>query len=109
MIDRRMKGDIAMISDDEARKLAEEVLEFGSIDAEYQQQIARKLIELLDRQRWIPIAEKIPPTDVELDVLVARFGQGIDVYNGTGSWSNFEPETVTHWRLPLPQPPEQQT
>ena len=98
-----------MISDDEARKLAQkaiDLLEDGE-PLEHEEMhdhlhLAHKLIEILDRQRWIPMEEKMPPTGIELDVFVDGFGQGVDIYNGFGSWSNFEPEEVTHWRLQLP-------
>jgi hypothetical protein len=46
-----------MISDDEARKLAEAVIETpfqGPQATKDADKLARKLIELLDRQRWIP-------------------------------------------------------
>ena len=98
-----------MLSDDESRKLADQLLliwddqflDKDSINGDAVK-LAHKVKELLDRQRWIPMEEKMPPTGIELDVFVNGFGQGVDIYNGFGSWSNFEPEEVTHWRLQLP-------
>jgi len=110
-----------MITDEEARKLAEEVIAFNHhwLD-EYK--LAHKVKELLDRQRWIPVAESLPSTAAHCDILI----QGGDVptaayWNGSdgrqfehwvldNSTEKVPREEVTHWRLsewPIPQPPEQ--
>ena len=52
-----------MISDDEARKLAEawSTIDLATPEGEWNRDIillACKLIELLDRQRWIPVKER---------------------------------------------------
>ena len=97
-----------MISDDEARKLAEEIADEDSTGRI--NKLAHKLIELLDRQRWIPVMEKMP--DTERSILVHG---GVAYFDGD-SWRtltgfNYPGPVirwkVTHW-MPLPQPPEQQ-
>ena len=76
-----------VISDDEARKLAQkaiDLLEDGE-PLEHEEMhdhlhLARKLIELLDRQRWIPVSERLPEMGASVLVLATDFGVGTDEY-----------------------------
>jgi hypothetical protein len=113
-----------MISDTDARKLAESDITKSYLYAERELKLAHKVIELLDRQRWIPLEEGLPSPEAHCDILI----QGGDVptaayWNGSdgrqfeywaldNSTEKVPRGEVTHWRLsewPLPQPPEQQT
>ena len=113
------------LPDDKARKLAEEVLNTGGIDdlSNYEGVVlAHKLIELLDRQRWIPVSERLPKNSCTIPILVNSIRQyTADYYIGHGfkriygAWGveidiSWLPN-ITHWfalnEVPLPQPPEQ--
>jgi hypothetical protein len=130
------------LTDDEARKLVEEVeaevqqlkalrykpKEFV-ISAEDAEQLAHKLIELLDRQRWIPVSERLP--DIREPIEMTGKSGYIAPHNNFVISGFYDPEYRPHspwldstgtqladagwipvyWRylMPLPQTPEQQT
>ena len=108
-----------MISDDEARKLAQEVEkeylslhpDAGLLAREYK--LAHKLIQLLDRQRWIPVSVQTPPDGVQVLTYPgwAAGESGISMDQWSNHYSCFlmcieDGHEITHW-MPLPQPPEQ--
>jgi hypothetical protein len=119
------------LPDDEARKLAELVLdEYSSMhpeDAELieeKKNLARKVKELLDRQRWIPVSERLPSDKTEkfyggpegswgLPVLIiTKFHKNEGILRLFGYfdsddncfYSRGEKFEVDYW---MPQPPEQ--
>jgi len=97
-----------MITDDEARKLAEEVLNYGDVE---KKKLAHKVIELLDRQRWIPVSEILPEIDQYVLWYCPDGHLEIWEIDKDMDWNwckdRYGDETPTHW-MPLPQPPEQQ-
>ncbi len=131
------------MSDQEARKLVEEAAEYFEQDFttahawdfidEKKKQIGIAIRQLLDRQRWIPVSERLPTVNgpavivynAKLNCIlgVARFTTELgDVYEGTDNagepaWDLYSPYSdqgsfpvnpndVTHWQE-QPQPPEQ--
>ena len=106
----------AMISDDEARKLAEELRAYFSLIPPTSQfeidaaKIAHKLIELLDRQRWISVSES-PPHLINVFCYSSQGNMFTANCCKGHLWNlptDYQDDEVTHW-IPLPQPPEQQT
>jgi len=107
-----------MISDDEAVKLAKKVLAHG--DGANFKALAHKIIELIERQRWIPVSERLPPLSdfrpndptrppkTTRKILVAVDDGRVfeTIYTGLGFANVGRDHSVTHW-MPLPQPPEQ--
>src|SRR3972149_5969455 len=108
-----------MITDEEARKLAEEVEVTSGIHPIPTIQLACKVIELLDRQRWIPVSERFPKIGEKVAVKTTK-----EVV--WGAWTKELGDGSIHWCrplengwswveylpicwLPLPQPPEQET
>jgi len=112
------------MNDDEARKLAEKISEtWKGTEAS---QIAHKLIELLDRQRWIPCNERLPEPLRSNDLIHYAPYYLVIVNDGPRSmtdnrilhpvkrmkfigWEFFggwEYDSVTHWQK-QPQPPGQ--
>jgi len=102
-----------MISDDEAAKLAKIVIdEYTSMhleDAEMieeKKNLAYKVIELIERQGWIPASEK-PERYGEYQVELPG-GRVTHSYYMTGFTLGWSLADVLRWKpLSLPQPPEQ--
>jgi hypothetical protein len=74
-----------------------------------------KATVLEEQQRWIPVGERLPPDDDDVEVFchyegntISEVGLGAH-YPEEGNWyvwgTDYEDYTVTHWR-PLPKPPE---
>lgn len=80
---------------------------------------ADRLKELEEKQRWIPVAERLPELDRNnwsKDVLFCD-SEGIiyqgfafldsETWKGYGTANRFEKGEVTHW-MPLPEPPKEE-
>lgn len=101
-----------IFTDLEAKKIAQEWIDHAdylhTLDTrEEQLLIAHKVLELLERQRWIPVSERLP----EIIGAYLIF-DGIEIawvfFNSDKNWAsdNYFYHNVTHW-MSLPQPPEQ--
>jgi len=93
------------ITDDEAVKLAKELLDIAEPGYEDVIKIAHKVIELVERQRWITASEK-PERDgiyqVELPGGKVTYSYYITMHSLGWSLSD-----VIRWKpFSLPQPPE---
>lgn len=72
-------------------------------------QLAKELLSLREKERWIPVSEKLPETyTLVLGYYGARFCGWV---KGDGKWycqdsSDAIDEDVTHWK-PLPEAPTQ--
>ena len=77
---------------------------------------ARRLEELVEERRWIPVGEKLPPTDAEVlftceidgDFSEASIGRSTGRMNGTAVLMDLDGDgdlvPCTHWK-PKPLPP----
>lgn len=104
------------LTDQEAEKLAKEHIadlerdDERTITMDEWLQLAHKVLELLERKRWIPVSERLPRTLNE-DVLVLWTGGQIELMASHTIQDYAKPKIkhggyITHW-TPLPQPPEQ--
>ena len=84
-----------MITDEEARKLAEEVLNYGDVE---KKKLAHKVKELLDRQRWIPCSEKFPPPSAHCEILI-RDGDVPTSAHWNGSDGRSDGRMTEYWAL----------
>lgn len=69
-------------------------------------ELEAELAALKERDRWIPVSERLPEPSIENQIIYWVEGAAFTGYysgDGDGTW--FE-DLVTHWR-PLPEPPEQ--
>jgi hypothetical protein len=98
---------IFILNDHDAVKMAKEMIADDWL-AESYQQLARKVIELLERQRWIPVSESPP----HLVTVLCHSSQGNTFTANCCKghlWNlpvDYQDDEVTYW-MPLPQPPEQ--
>jgi len=102
------------MTDDEARMLASRLISEKAMDPSvYEYKLARKLIEVLDRQRWIPVKPNSPNINTRcLAASITGDGYRIDeaYKNYNCAWIRPRDNTVilgVHFWMPLPQPPEQ--
>ena len=86
------------------------------IDSLYEKgyKLQQRIAELEEKQRWIPVSERLPEDGETVFVIIhdgfERFENGNEVarltYLGNGNWWSWESEryVVTHW-MPLPESP----
>lgn len=70
---------------------------------------AKRLRELDEKQRWIPVAERLPEEDVRVLVWVGGNDCNFPMIDTdrihNGRWVRWD-GYITHW-MPLPEPPKQ--
>ena len=76
-----------------------------------QAELEAELEQYRERERWIPVSERLPKAGDEVLILIMAIkGEpartAADRHRGARGWYNWEDKYVTHWR-PLPLPPEE--
>ena len=81
--------------------------------------LRKRIAELEEAQRWIPVSDRLPEDGVavlvaftenpkDIDILTAKYYKHYAGFGGLDNWWNIEgwhTGNVTHW-MPLPEPPE---